>query len=194
VRIDHVIYATADLDQAATRVHDELGLTAVEGGRHQGHGTHNRIVPLGDGYLELMAVADPEEASSSPIGQALEARLREAGEGLFAWAIEVDDVEPLAERIGAPLTEVAREGLTARLTGVPEALSGSALPFFISRDHGVRDPGAGNDAGGITWIELACDRAELDRRLDGTDLPVRLVEGPPGIRAMGIGDRELRTG
>ncbi|MEA2221141.1 MAG: hypothetical protein QOJ35_3767 [Solirubrobacteraceae bacterium] len=66
MRIDHVIYAAADLDVAAARVRADLGLTAIAGGRHDGVGTHNRIVPLGDGsFLELLAVADPEEASRS---------------------------------------------------------------------------------------------------------------------------------
>jgi hypothetical protein len=47
VRIDHVIYGTADLDVAAVRIEAQLGLTTVAGGRHDGVGTHNRIVPLG---------------------------------------------------------------------------------------------------------------------------------------------------
>ena len=57
MRIDHVIYATRDLDGATAMVEAQLGLTAVAGGRHEGVGTHNRIVPLGDGYLELLASA-----------------------------------------------------------------------------------------------------------------------------------------
>jgi hypothetical protein len=194
VRIDHVIHATTDLDAAAARIESELGLRAVGGGRHEGLGTHNRIVPLGGGYLELMAVADAEEAAASPVGRALQARLAEAGEVLFAWAIEVDDVQSVADRLGTPIIEVTRDGFGARISGVEEALSGTALPFFISRDHEVPDPGNGNQAGGISWVELSCDRAELDRRLDGADLPVRLVDGPLAVRAIGIGDRELRTG
>jgi hypothetical protein len=55
VRIDHVIYAAADLDEAAARIERELGLAVHGGGRHEGLGTHNRIVPLGGGYLELLA-------------------------------------------------------------------------------------------------------------------------------------------
>jgi hypothetical protein len=43
VRIDHVIYASADLDVAAARVQAGLGLKAAGGGRHDGLGTHNRI-------------------------------------------------------------------------------------------------------------------------------------------------------
>jgi hypothetical protein len=36
VRIDHVIYATADLDAATARVESELGLQVQAGGRHEG--------------------------------------------------------------------------------------------------------------------------------------------------------------
>jgi hypothetical protein len=81
VRIDHVIYAAADLDAATARIEDELGLTAVGGGRHEGHGTRNRIVPLGGGYLEVLAIADPREASTSEFGSGLLTRLARDGEG-----------------------------------------------------------------------------------------------------------------
>jgi hypothetical protein len=193
VQIDHVIYATNDLDAAAAQVDSELGLGAVPGGRHEGHGTHNRIVPLGGGYLELMAIADPDEAAGSPMGSAVQARLAAHGDGLFAWAILVDDVGQLADRLGLPVITVAREGLSARVAGVADALRNPVLPFFLERDEGVADPGERGDAGGITWLEVAGDREALDRRLDGADLPVRVVEGTAGVRAMGIGDRELRS-
>ena len=194
VRIDHVIYAAVDLDEAAARVEDELGLTAVPGGRHEGHGTHNRIVPLGAGYLELMALADPDEAAGSPIGGALRTRLEERGDGLFAWSVSVDDVDAIADRLGLPVTAIAREGLTARMAGVAEALRNPTLPFFIQRDEGVADPGSDGTAGGITWIEVAGDPDALERRLAGAELAVRVVGGPSGVVAMGIGEREFRTG
>jgi hypothetical protein len=76
VRIDHVIYGTSDLDAAARRVEAAVGIAAVAGGRHEGLGTHNQIVPLSDGtYIELLAVADPDEASRSPLGAALQAAI-----------------------------------------------------------------------------------------------------------------------
>ena len=84
-----------------------------------------------------------------------------------------------------------REGLSARLTGL-EALHEPFLPFFISRDHDVADPGVGNDAGGIAWVEVAGDAPRLERWLGGAALPVRVVEGEDGMRAVGIGERELR--
>ena len=67
MRIDHAIWATRDLDVAAARFEREYGLVAMGGGRHEGMGTHNRIVPFGRGYLELLAVADPEEAAGSAL-------------------------------------------------------------------------------------------------------------------------------
>jgi hypothetical protein len=45
---------------------------------------------------------------------------------------------------------------------------------------------------GITWIEVAGDAARLERWLDFTQLPVRVVDGSPALRAVGIGEREFR--
>jgi len=193
VPIDHVIYATGDLDRASERIHAELGLESVEGGRHFGHGTHNRIVPLGGGYLELMAIADREEAAGSPIGGALAARLEARGDGLFGWAIATDDIEAVAARIGTPVSTIEREGLTARLAGVAEALREPFLPFFIRRDRGIADPGAAGDAGGITRVDVACEPDRLSGWVGDIEVPVRLVEGEPGLVAVGIGERELRA-
>jgi hypothetical protein len=192
VRIDHVIYAAADLDVAAARIERELGVAARGGGRHEGLGTHNRIVPLGGGYLELLGVADPDEAARSDLGNALLARLEREGDGLFGWAVAVDDVEPVARRLGTAITTIRRAGLTARLTGVAEAMAEPFLPFFISRDQGIADPGIGGDGGGIAWIELAGDAVRLERWLDSRALPIRAVDGPAAVRAVGIGERELR--
>jgi hypothetical protein len=193
MRIDHVIYATADLNAAAARVEAELGIAAVAGGRHEGLGTHNRIVPLGGGYLELLAVADPDEAARSDLGAAVQAQIALRGDGLMGWAAAVDDVGPVAARLGTALTTIARQGLSARLTGVAEAMREPHLPFFIGRDPGVPDPGAAGSAGGIAWIEVAGDAARLERWLGGAELPLRVVPGAPAVLAMGVGERELRA-
>ena len=107
-------------------------------------GTHNRIVPLGGGYLELLAIADADEAAASALGRFVDA----AVEGWMGWAVVVDDVDAVAERLGTEMTVIARAGFTARLTGVVEALAEPTLPFFLARDAGTPDPGEGGAAGG----------------------------------------------
>ena len=193
MRIDHVIYATQDLDAAAARLEAEHGLVADGGGRHAGIGTENRIVPLGGGYLELIAVVDHAEAERSALGHALGRRIGERGEGLMGWVVAVDDVVAEAGRTGAELSVIERDGLRARLAGVATAMAEPALPFFIERDPGIADPGAAGDAGGITWVEVARRRrapAGVARRRRAAR--AGHAHGAPALLGVGIGDRELR--
>ncbi|WP_053227595.1 VOC family protein [Solirubrobacter soli] len=190
MRLDHVIYGTADLDVAQRRIETELGLEVLAGGHHVGQGSHNRIVPLGDGYLELMAIDDPQEAATNPFGEVLLEVL--AVEGLVAWAVLVDDVHAIAQRLGTPLVEVRRETLGATVTGVQEALREPTLPFFIGANERGTRPGTARDAGGLTWIEVAGDEARLRDWLGDAELPVRVVPGDPAVHAIGIGEREFR--
>ena len=192
MRIDHVIYATRELDATAARLEAEHGLTAKGGGRHTGIGTENRIVPLGGGYLELIAVVDHAEAERSALGHALAERIDGRGEGLMGWVVAVDDVVAEADRTGAELSTIERDGLRARLAGVATAMAEPTLPFFIERDAGIADPGAGGDAGGISWVEVAGDPLRLRAWLGETELPVRVSGGDPAVLAVGIGDRILR--
>src|SRR5215207_9916929 len=69
LRLDHVVYAVPDLDDAAVRVREKFGLDSTEGGRHERWGTANRIVPLGDQYLELVAAVDEPMAVETAFGR-----------------------------------------------------------------------------------------------------------------------------
>ena len=133
--VDHVIVVVEDLETAARRYDDELGLASVPGGRHVGHGTGNRIVPLGSSYIELMAVVDRDEAASSPVGSWVERRLAEVGEGPGALCLRTDDIEAAARRTGHQPLAMGR----TRPDGVQlgwhlvahDAAFGDGLPFFI---------------------------------------------------------------
>jgi hypothetical protein len=139
---------------------------------------------LGGGYLEVLAVADHDEAAASLIGRAV----ANAPDGLFGWAVAVEDVPAHAQRLGLQVTTIERDGLTARLAGVAETMAEPWLPFFIQRDAGIEDPGAGGNAGGIAWVELAADAERLRAWLGGAQLPVRYAAGDtPGLRAVGLG-------
>ena len=63
--IDHIIIGVHNLDQAAAQFSQKLGLAVSGGGVHPTGGTANRIIVIGDTYLELMAIDNPEEAQQS---------------------------------------------------------------------------------------------------------------------------------
>src|SRR4249920_378355 len=97
MELDHVLIPLADLSRAVTEFEGRSGLVSVDGGRHADWGTANRIVPLGDRYLELVAVVDPAEASQSAFGKWV-ANAR-AGQPL-GWAVRTDDLPAVAGRLG----------------------------------------------------------------------------------------------
>jgi Glyoxalase-like domain len=68
VELDHILIPVADLSSGVAMFEARYGLVSIEGGRHAGWGTANRIVPLGQTYLELVAVVDPKEAADSVFG------------------------------------------------------------------------------------------------------------------------------
>jgi hypothetical protein len=108
----------------------------------------------------------------------------------MAWAVSGVDVPAVAERLGTPLHTVRRGTMGAYVTGVEAALTDASLPFFVGSDA-PRHPGEGGTAGGLTWIEVAGDADRLREWLDGAELPVRVVDGAPAIRAIGIGERSF---
>ncbi len=89
--IDHLVIAVADPDAAAADFEAALGLAATGGGRHEQAGTFNRLIFLGDTYLELIGVWDRALASANPIGAAALAALEAGTPGLVTWAIATDD-------------------------------------------------------------------------------------------------------
>ncbi|MGH1437721.1 MAG: VOC family protein [Lewinella sp.] len=55
--IDHIVYAVFDLDRAIADFTEQLGIAPVFGGRHEGRGTKNALLNLGNGcYLEIIAI------------------------------------------------------------------------------------------------------------------------------------------
>ena len=199
-RLDHVIYAVRDLDSAAARVTADLGLASVEGGRHPGWGTANRIVPLGESYLELVAVVDSSEAAASDFGRPVLEALA-TGERLVGWAVATDDIEGIARRLGLEVTRGSRTGpdgvtLSWQLAGVGRALATGALPFFIQWE-GAAELHPGNAAAphrvtpdGIAWVEVSGDERSLRTWLGDHDLPLRITDAPQPLSAVAISTAE----
>lgn len=134
--IDHVIVCVPDLTDSVSAFEAGHGVVSVPGGRHRGHGTANRLVPLGDAYIELVAVVDPGEAENSAFGRWVATRSSQPGaDGL---AIATDDLDSICARLHLEPVTMSRltdsgEELRWRIGGM-EQLVTSGLPFFIQWD------------------------------------------------------------
>jgi len=188
-RVDHLVYATPDLDRGIGEIKKLLGVRASPGGRHPGRGTRNALLALGPAtYLEIIA-PDPEQPppqTPRPFGidDLKEPRL-------VAWAAKGDHLDQLtreAARKGVQLGEVisgSRQrpdgvALSWRYTNPGVRLADGIIPFFI--DWGESPHPARTAAGGLSLIELRAehpDAGRVERMLHalGLALPVRRSPG-----------------
>ncbi|HEY7873966.1 MAG TPA: VOC family protein, partial [Actinomycetota bacterium] len=109
LELDHVLIAVADLAATAHEIEVRHGLASIEGGRHPGWGTANRIVPLGAAYLELDAVVDEAEAAQSPFGRWV-AAARPSLPRLLGWAVRTPELEDVARRLDLTVAAGSRAG------------------------------------------------------------------------------------
>lgn len=85
--IDHIIIGVNNLEQASAQFSQKLGLAVSGGGRHPTGGTANRIIVIGDTYLELIAVHAPAEAQQSMLDRLA------MHEGYLNFVLASDDIE-----------------------------------------------------------------------------------------------------
>ena len=95
--LDHLVYATPDLDASVEALAKHLGTEPVPGGAHPGWGTRNALIGLGTGvYLEIIgpdpSQPDPEGARPFLIDDLTDARL-------VTWAYRHPDPESMRETL-----------------------------------------------------------------------------------------------
>ncbi len=189
-RVDHLVYATADLDRGIAEVERLLGVRATPGGRHPAWGTCNALIALGPTcYLEIIS-ADPDHLPSSdarPFG--LDAR---GPSRLAAWAAKGSGLENFrneAAKHGIELGDVLAGSrrrpdgvlLTWQLTDLRCVVADGIVPFFI--DWGQSPHPALAASQGATLLELHAEHPDADcvrRILRGIafDLPVEAGPAP----------------
>jgi hypothetical protein len=197
IELDHVLIAVSDLEAAAREVERRHGLASVEGGRHQGLGTANRIVPLGDTYLELVAVVDEAEAAQSGFGSWVA-----SGDlpGLLGWCVRTDDLDSVAGRLGLPIADGERarpDGtvLRWRMAGLERSAEEASLPFFI--EWGAETPYPGEalpQSATIREVRLQGDPQRLAQWLGDANLPISVREGSPALESVVVDEAVLDPG
>jgi catechol 2,3-dioxygenase-like lactoylglutathione lyase family enzyme len=131
-RLDHVVIAVRDLDAAMSR-YTSLGFAVTRGGRHPGHGTENALIRFGLDYLELLTVANADEAHASGLnGRGVLAFLDAHPGGLLGFALASDDLAHDAARLRASDVEV--EGPFAMSRERPD---GTVLRWHLASPGGT---------------------------------------------------------
>jgi Glyoxalase-like domain len=189
-KVDHLVYATPDLNRGVEEIEKILGVQATPGGQHPGRGTRNALITLGPAiYLEIIA-PDPEQPPpKTPRPFGIDG-LKESR--LVAWAAKGSDLERLRDetaRKGARLGEVMSGSrrrtdgilLSWRYTDPQTVLADGLVPFFI--DWGQSPHPARTAAQGASLIALRAehpDAQRVQRLLNelGLDLPVQTGATP----------------
>jgi Glyoxalase-like domain len=193
LELDHVLIAVSDLAAAAREIEARHGLASIEGGRHPGWGTANRIVPLGETYLELVAVVDESEAAQSPFGRWVAGVHPKLAQPL-GWAVRTHQLDDVARRLGLTVEAGSRAGRDGqlvrwRLTGIEQAAAEPSLPFFIEWAHGTSLPGRAHTthrAGAvrIAKLQLDGDTDRLTAWLGSHRLPITVRPGAPAVASI----------
>jgi hypothetical protein len=148
-------------------------------------------VPLGDTYLELIAIVDEAEAAQSPVGR----WVAEARRGRpLGWSVRTNRLDDVARRLELTVIPVSRATPHGRLlrgliAGIEQAAAEPSLPFFIERGEGAPFPGnapATHRSGSaqIARLELSGDAGRLADWLGDHDLPVTIRAGAPAVASI----------
>lgn len=206
-RIDHLVVGAANLEQGAAWCERTFGIKPGPGGQHDFMGTHNRLLRIATvnhprAYLEIIA-ADPSAQAPKDRSRwfdldepALQRRLVESPQ-LIHWVVQVPDLPGALQawkRLGIDRGDaVDASRLTPRgllqwqisIRPDGQRLFDGCLPTLIQ--WGEVHPVPGMPESGVTLQDVCARHPRADqlrRALDAIELPVRVEEGPPLLRAV----------
>ena len=187
-RLDHLVYATPDLDATVDQLERALGVRASAGGRHEGEGTRNALIGLGpDSYLEILGPDRSQPAPARPRWFGIDSL---SAPRLVAWAIHASN---LSERVAAAhsagvMLGPVRAGSRLRTDGVrlswqysdPRTIVADGIvPFLI--DWGDSPHPAQTAAQGLELTELRAehpDAGRVQQLLDKLGVELAVSRGP----------------
>lgn len=184
--IDHLVYATPDLEATVAAIAAVTGVTPSPGGRHLGRGSRNCLADLGDGaYLEVIG-PDPEQPlPSAPLPFGLDEVTHAT---LVGWAVRVDDMDEAvasARAAGwdpgdpAPMSRRRPDGVVLQWRLTPWE---PPYPFLI--DWGTSPHPSRSAVPGLSLVELSVPEippgVPVDFRVRRAGHLVATIDGPGG--------------
>jgi hypothetical protein len=195
VTVDHLVYATPDLNASINALEKRLGVKAAPGGQHPGRGTRNALIALSPtSYIEIIG-PDPEQPKPDLPRQFGIDTLTEGR--LVTWAAKSDDLERTVTRAASHAIKLGEvlpgsrrrpDGvlLNWRYTNPRVVVADGIVPFFI--DWGSTPHPAQTAASGASLLDLVGEHPDAERvqqMVTGLGLGLQVKKGPsPALTAI----------
>ena len=165
--VDHLVYATPDVDASIAALSAQLGVAPALGGSHPGLGTRNALLALGPRcYLEIVG---PDATQPPPDGARWFGIDALTAPRLVTWCAAARDlpaVHARAHAAGVPLGEVRAGGrvrpdgvrLSWHVTSPFTVLADGLVPFFI--DWGDSPHPADSAPAGVRLLALTAEHPD----------------------------------
>jgi Glyoxalase-like domain len=185
--LDHLVYATPDLEATIGELEQVTGVRAMPGGCHPSEGTRNALIGLGpDRYLEVVGPDSAQPGPGRPRWFGIDAL---TGPRLAGWAARATDLEGIrrrADRAGVALGPVMSGSrrqpdgalLSWRFTDPHALADGGVIPFFI--DWGSSPHPARGASGKVSLLELRGEHPDpegMRRALEALGLDLAVSTG-----------------
>ena len=164
--VDHLVYATPDLDATIRDLEALLNVRASIGGRHVGRGTRNALIAIGErAYLEIIGPDPDQPTPRTPRWFQIDTIDRPR---LVTWAAHANDIPALVASSPVPLGAAAHgsrlreDGLTLswQLTNPDVMLADGVVPFFI--DWGTSPHPSSTAAHGLRLVDVRGEHPNAD--------------------------------
>src|SRR4026209_2342023 len=187
MRLDHIVYATPDLNLGIDTIDRLLGVKATPGGQHPGLGTRNALVALGpSSYLEIIG-PDPEQPK--PAGRRRFGIDELKAPRIVRWVVKGTDLDTFAAaaadrgvKLGAVIPGSRRRPAAAvwscRYPNPNIDVADGLVPFFI--DWGSSPHPSATAARGATLVQVRAehpDVARTQKMLDALGLDLKVQKG-----------------
>jgi hypothetical protein len=198
--LDHLVYATPNLDATCRDLEIRLGVRASAGGQHPGRGTHNALISIGPkAYREIIG-PDPLQPAIRPVWFGID---QLTAPKLITWAVRTDKLETFVKEI-TPNAKVGvvRSGSRKTPDGTtiswqltePQLVQGVGLVPFLIEWNSRRHP-ADSATAGPRLVQLRIEHPEpelIGKQLNWLRLEVAIEQGwKPALVAIFEGLNDL---